>query len=302
MLTSSLYEPTLNPTYQEMAQHYGCAIVPARARKPRDKAKVESAVQVVERLVLARLRHRTFFSLAELNTALQTELYALNHRPFQKREGSRQSLFATVEQPALRALPPEPYIFARWKQARVHPDYHVEVEGAFYSVPYTLVRQMVEVRISAATVEFYSHGLRVAAHRRLHRKGDVVTLPAHRPAAHQGYLAWTPERFSQWAQDIGPQTAALVAGLFVRAEHPEQAFRQAFGVLGLARKHTPEQLELACVRAVTLSAFSYRSVRSILEKGLAEAPLCPPPEQEPHVHANVRGAAYFAEEGSPHAR
>lgn len=301
VIASSLYEPALNRTYEEMARHYGCAIVPARARKPRDKAKVENGVQRVEQRVLAPLRKRIFFSLEELNEALWAELARLNQRPFQKREGSRLSLFEELDKPALRPLPKEPYIFARWKTARVHPDYHVEVEKAFYSVPYTLVRQTVEVCITSSTVEIFHRGMRVATHRRLWRKGHFSTVEAHRPPAHSGYLAWDKERFGRWAQGIGPSTATLVQGLFDRAGHPDQAVRKAFGVLGLARKYSPEQLEKACTRAVALSAFSYHSVLSILEKGLADVPLVPPEEREPQSHPNVRGSDYFAEEGPPRA-
>jgi len=181
VVTPSPYEPILSTAYQEMARHYGCAIVPTRVREPRDKAAVEAAVQMVERQVLAPLRHRTFFSLTEANAAIRKLVAAVNAKPFQLREGSRQSFFGEVEKAALRPLPGTPYTFPRWKTARVHPDYHVQVEKALYSVPYTLVREEVDVRLTLAAVQIFHKGLRVATHPRLHRKGQVRTHPEHHP-------------------------------------------------------------------------------------------------------------------------
>lgn len=298
---SSLYEPSLNRTYQEMAAYYGCAIVPARARKPRDKAKVESAVQAVEREVLAPLRNRKFFSFDELNEAIRERLQALNSRPFQKRDDSRRSLYESLDKPALRPLPKEPYVLAQWKELRVHPDHHVQVDRAMYSVPYTLVGQMVEARVTSSVVEIFHRGQRVAIHPRSYTKGKFVSLPEHLPAAHTAYLEWNEERFTHWAQKTGAQTAALVKGLFEHKDHPEQAYRAAFGVLGLGRKYGTERLEMACGRAVMLRAFSYQSVRSILEKGLDAVPVTEPRTHESVTHENLRGPSYYSREGLDHA-
>lgn len=201
------YEPLLNPTYREMATHYGTAILPARVRKPRDKAKVETAVQLVERWILARLRHRQFFSLAELNAAIAALLEDLNTRPLQMLPGNRRSQFEQIDRPALRPLPTTPYVFAEWTCARVHIDYHVAVDGHYYSAPYTLIGQQLDVRLTAHTVEVFRRGQRVAAHTRSHDKGRHTTLPEHMPAAHREYAHWTPARLIAWASKTGVATA-----------------------------------------------------------------------------------------------
>jgi transposase len=219
------YEPELNRTYMDLAQHYGFAIIPARAAKPRDKAKVEVGVQVVERWMLARLRHHTFFALAEVNAALAPLLHALNARPFKKLPGSRHTLFETLDRPALRPLPAQPYEYAEWKLARVNIDYHVEVEGHYYSVPYTLVRQQLDVRLSAAVVELFHKGKRVASHRRSAHKGRPSTVAAHMPKAHQHYAEWTPQRLIHWAATSGPATAQVVETILASRPHPQQGFR-----------------------------------------------------------------------------
>lgn len=294
------YEPDLNPTYQEMAAHYGMAVIPARVRKPRDKAKVEAGVLVVERWILAALRKRRFFSLAALNQAIAELLGRLNHRPFRKLEGSRASRFEKLDRPALRPLPSEPYIFAQWKKARVHIDYHVEVGGHFYSAPYALVHREVDVRYTAMTVEIFHRGHRVASHTRSSKTGHHTTNSAHRPKSHQRYLEWTPERLVRWASTVGPFTAALVDQILQSRPHPEQGFRSCLGILRLGKTYGPERLEAAATRACTLKACSYQSVKSILRTGLdRQLTLDAPSDHAPILHDNVRGTDYFNTEEEP---
>jgi transposase len=288
------YEPDLNPTYQELAAHYGIAIVPARSRKPRDKAKVESAVLVVERWLLARLRQQQFFSLAELNVLLRTLLLDLNQRPFQKLPGSRWDLFAQLDRPALRPLPATPYEYAEWKKARVNIDYHIEVEGHYYSVPYQLVRHQLDVRLTAQCVECFYKGKRVSSHRRAFVKGQHTTLSEHMPPAHRHYAEWTPERLVRWAQKTGPATAQLIATILASRAHPLQGFRSCLGIMRLGKTYGPERLEAACQRALLLQAYAYKSVASILRHGLDQQPLTPERVSPPlPLHANIRGPHYY---------
>ena len=288
------YEPDLNRTYAEMAAHYGCAIIPARSGKPRDKAKVEVGVQVVERWILARLRNRTFFSLAELNAAIAVLAEELNARPFRKLEGSRASLFADLDRPALQPLPERRYEFATWAYARVNIDYHVEVERHYYSVPYQLVGTRLDVRITATTVEAFHKGRRVASHVRSRDRGRHSTERAHMPQAHRRHAEWTPGRLITWAERTGPAAAAVVEGIMRARPHPEQGFRACLGILRLGRHYGPDRLEGACRRALAVGALNYRSIESILKTGLDRRPLpAPAPEGAPRRHANVRGATYY---------
>jgi len=291
--TPCRYEPEPNATYAEMAAHYGTAILPARPYKPRDKAKVEAGVQLVERWILARLRHQPFSSLMELNAASTTLLTDLNQRPFKKLPGSRHSQFLAYDQPALQPLPPQPYEYAEWRIARVHLDYHVEVAGHFYSVPHRLVRQRVEVRLTASTVEILSKGERVASHPRSPRKGGFTTVPAHMPLSHQRHLEWTPGRFLNWAQTIGPHTGVVVEHLLER-RYPEQGYRSCLGLLNLVKRYGPTRLEAACQKATSVGAYTRRSVASILEHGLDLQPAALPPDLTPPLeHENLRGPAYY---------
>lgn len=289
------YEPDLNPTYADWARHYNTAVLPARPYKPKDKAKVEVGVQIVERWILARLRHQSFFSLPALNTAIAALLTDLNHRPFKKLPGSRHSQFLTYEQPALKPLPPMPYEYAEWRHARVHLDYHLDVDGHFYSVPHCFVRQAVDVRLTATTVEVFRKGERIATHRRSSRKGSHTTLAAHMPKAHQRHLEWTPGRFLTWAQTIGPAARTLVQYLLEHRTHPEQGYRSCLGLLQLAKRYSAPRLEAACQRAISLGAFTRRSVASILAHGLdqTEAPAAATDPQPPLFHDNLRGPSYY---------
>ena len=290
------YEPTLNPTYQDLARHYGTTILPTRPAAPRDKAKVETAVQLVERWVLAPLRHQTFFSLDELNQALALQRRALNARPFQKLAGSRCSLFETLERPALRPLPATRYEYATWKKARVNIDYHISVACHAYSVPYTLVRQEVDVRLTATTVEILHRGRRVAAHVRSAVRGRFTTDPTHRPKAHQRHLEWTPSRVITWGTSLGPAIGQLVQQLLDSFPHPEQGYRACLGIFSLGKRYGQARLEAACARALAVGAPRYRSVKSILVAGLDRLPAdeAPAPLLLPLAHEHVRGPAYYA--------
>jgi transposase len=288
------YEPDLNPTYQDLASHYGVAVLPARARRPRDKAKAEVGVQVVERWILAALRHRTFFSLAELNQAIRDLLERLNRRPFKKLPGSRQSLFEQLDRPALRPLPGEPYVFAEWKKVRVHIDYHVEVEGHYYSVPYQLVKRQLDVRFTAHTVECFHQGERIASHVRSSLKGRHTTVADHMPTAHREYAQWTPQRLIRWAEHTGPATAGVIQNILERRAHPQQGFRSCLGIMRLGKGFGEQRLEAACRRALALGTCSYKSIESILRQGLECQPLPAPQELTLCLeHDNIRGSHYY---------
>jgi transposase len=289
------YEPEINRSYAELAQHYGVAVLPARSRKPRDKAKVENGVLVVERWIMAVLRNRTFYSLDELNEAISFLLERLNNRAFQKIPGCRRSLFEQLEKPMLRPLPAESYQFSVWKKARVHVDYHIEVEGHRYSVPYTLTQQQVDVKLTATTIEVLHNNQRVASHRRSSVLGGWTTLKEHMPPRHAKMLEWTPQRLEEWAAKMGPSTKALVAGIMAKVPHPQQGFRASLGVLRLSKKFTESRLEAACARAVAARAFSYHSIKSILDKGIDLLPTAELQEREPIEHENIRGAAYYSQ-------
>jgi len=295
---ASFYEPDINPSYADLARHYGCCVLPTRVARPRDKAKVESAVQVVERQVMAPLRNHTFFSLAEVNDAYSERLAALNATSFQKMEGCRRSFYESLDRPALSPLPATPYEFALWKRARVNIDYHVQVDGSFYSVPYQLARREVEVRLSAGVVEVFHGGTRVASHARSFTRGAFVTNPEHMPASHRAHLEWSPSRLISWGESMGPATGELIAGILERHPHPEQGYRSCLGLMRLGREHTPERLEAAAARALSARAFSYRSVKNILARGLDRVALPPEgaPGMAPLFHEHVRGPEYFAGE------
>jgi transposase len=288
------YEPDLNPTYMDLASHYGVAVLPARVRKPRDKAKAEAGVLLVERWILAALRNRTFFSLQEVNREIARLLERLNARPFKKLPGSRQELFEQLDRPALRPLPEQPYELAEWKKVRVNIDYHVEVDGHYYSVPYQLVRKSLEARYSERTVECFHKGQRVASHVRSHLKGRHTTVAEHMPASHRSYAEWTPQRLIRWAEKTGPAAASVVQSILERRAHPQQGFRSALGIMRLGKSFGEERLEAACRRALTLGACSYKSIASILRQGLDRRAL--PEQQDLDLgieHANIRGSEYY---------
>ena len=299
------YEPEAQRSYEELAQHYGTAILPARPRKPRDKAKAEVGVQVVQRWILARLRNETFFSLAALNRRIGELQEELNDRPMRAYGASRRELFERYERAALRPLPPTRYSYGQWKTARVNIDYHIELEHHYYSVPFQLVHEAVDLRFNALTVEIFHRGQRIASHLRSSRRGGHTTDPAHMPHAHRQHLEWTPSRLVHWGASVGPKTAELVEAILRERTHPEQGYRSCLGILRLAKRYGNERLEAACTRAVALRARSYRHVASMLKHGLDRLPppaatASTPPQQLPLSHENVRGRDYYhSEEGDP---
>lgn len=289
------YEPDINVGYLKFAEYYGVAVIPARVATPRDKAKVENHVLAVERRILAALRDRVFFSIEELNQAIWELLEVLNNRPFQKLPGNRRQLFETLDAPALRPLPTEPYVSCIWSKVRVNIDYHIEVDRAFYSVPYTLLRKELEVRMTARIVEVFYKGNRITSHPRSYVAGHYETTPLHMPKSHREYAEWTPERLVRWARESGVSTAGMVDAILQRHVHPQQGFRSCLGIISLGRKYGAERLEAACGRGLALGVISYKSVKSILDKKLDQAPI-PVAAPEPFlpIHSNIRGADYFA--------
>jgi transposase len=288
------YEPEINPTYAEMAAHYGVAVIPARPRKPKDKAKVEAGVLLVERWILAALRNRTFFTIEELNEAIARLLQRLNSRRFRKLPGCRAELFASLDRPALQALPTERYSFAEWKRAKVNIDYHVELDRHFYSVPYALVGRQVELRYTSTTVEIIHKGVRVASHPRGYQPGAATTVNEHRPPGHQEYLSWTPTRLLEWASRASSATHAVAMAIMESYRYPEQGFRSCLGLMRLGSRFGQQRLEAACARALKFQACSYRSVKRILETGADRiVDSEPEPAPMPLLHENIRGACYF---------
>lgn len=292
---SCRYEPDINPTYLELAQHYGTTVIPARIGRARDKAKVESAVFVAERWILAALRNHDFFSIHELNQVISRSLENLNNRKFQKLDTTRKALFESLDKPALKPLPVQPYEYAEWKKARVSIDYHVEVDRHYYSVPYQLVREQVDVRLTSTTVEVLFKNARVASHVRSYVKGHFTTLRNHMPKSHQRYLEWTPSRIIHWAEKTGPKTSQLVTHIMQNRPHPEQGFRSCLGIMRLANKYSPQRVENASARALAIKAFSYKSIESILKNNLDQQPLLfdAPDHQHSPQHRNIRGKHYY---------
>jgi transposase len=289
------YEPELNSTYRELAEHYGFAVVPARPYKPRDKAKVEAGVQVAQRWIVAALRHRKFFSLADLNEAIADLLDRLNARPFRKRpDVSRTLLFEQLDRPALKPLPAERYVIAHWKPVRPNIDYHVEIERHYYSVPFQLVGQQLEARYTGMTVEIFHRGTRVASHARSYTAYTATTIHGHRPKSHQAHLEWTPSRLINWAATVGPATAEVVRTILERKPHPEAGYRACLGILSLAKTYSAARLEAASQRALLLRVYSYQSLKSILKRSLDQQPLLDLDSDPsgPH-HDNIRGPHYY---------
>ncbi len=287
------YEPDLNPTYADMAAHYGTFILPARVRHPKDKAKVESGVLVVERWILAALRNHKFFSLGQLNEAIRELLIVLNGRPFQKLPGSRESVFKEQELPLLKPLPAYPYEYAQWKKARVNIDYHIELDGHYYSVPYQFIHQDVEVRYTAHTIEVFRNNQRLASHARKHDRGRFTTIHEHMPKSHQQCLEWTPTRIMEQSKKIGAKTSELVEYILSSRKYPEQGYRSCLGIIRLAKTYSPQRLEGACQRALVIGGHSYRSVQAILKTGLDKQPLVQKIIQPTIKHNNIRGGEYF---------
>jgi transposase len=288
------YEPDINPSYQEMAEHYNVVVMPARVRRPKDKSKAENAVQVVSRWILAALRNHTFFSLDQLNARITELLVRLNDRPFLKLPGSRRSRFESLDRPALNPLPANAYVFAHWRKARVNIDYHVEVERHYYSVPYGYAKKQIDVRYNAQSVECFYNSHRIASHVRSQMVGHHTTVREHMPESHRQYGDWSPERLISWAHKYGKCTAELVNQIMQSRRHPEQGYRSCLGILRLEKSYGAQRLEAACERALLLGTRRYKSVESILKHSLDQ--LDPVDESEPALpndHENVRGSSYY---------
>lgn len=289
------YEPELNPTYAEMAEHYGCAVIPARPRKPRDKAKAEVGVLIAQRWILAVLRKRTFFSLVEINNAIRECLERVNNRPMHKLKKSRKEVFESLDVPSALPLPARPYEYAEWEKAKVNFDYHIEIEAHYYSVPYQLLRERLDIRKTATTIEAFRNGQRVAAHARSYVKGGYTTLAEHMPPRHRAYAEWSPQRFIQWAGKIGETTTKLIEKILAGHVYPEQAYRSCMGIIQLGRSYEKERIEAAAKRALKYNTCSFRSMKTILSSGLDQQPETPEPYGQMSLpfHENIRGPEYY---------
>ena len=289
------YEPGVQRTYEELAEHYGTTVLPARPAHPRDKPKVEVGVQIVQRWILARLRHQTFFSLDALNERIAELLEDLNDRVMRVYGESRRQLFVRIDRPALKPLPAARFVYGEWRHAKVNIDYHVDVDHHYYSAPHALVHEQLDARVTATTVELFRRNQRVAAHARSFARGKHTTITAHMPMQHQKHLEWTPSRIIHWASTIGPNTRQLVEAILADRPHPEQGYRSCLGILRLGKRYGQERLEAACARAVAVGARSYRHVDSILKNGLDRvAAVADEPAPAPAApHDNVRGRTYY---------
>lgn len=287
------YDPDLNPSYQQLATHYQIAIVPARPYKPRDKAKAEVGVQIVERWILARLRHHTFFTLAGANRCIRALLTELNTRPFRQLPGSRKQAFETLDAPALRPLPKWPYTYTDIRRCKVNIDYHIAHDKHHYSVPHHYVGEQVEVQASDHLVQVYFRQRRIACHRRAHRPG-TTTQPGHMPERHSRHQKWTPGRLKNWAGEIGPDTLSWVSHRLAERDHPEQAYRVCLGLLSLSREYPAGRLDAACRLANQEGLARLKHIKAILKSNRDTLPDSSPPNVElPQHHANIRGAKSF---------
>lgn len=290
------YEPVVNRTYQDLASHYGAVVIPARPYRPRDKAKVEVAIQVAQRFILAALRNRTFFDLASLNAAIRERLEALNNRPIKKLGLSRRELFERLDRPALRPLTAERFELAEWKDCGVNIDYHVVVDHNYYSVPYQLTGERVEARVTEKTVELFFKSRRVASHLRRRGRGHYATQITHMPQAHRDHAEWSPSRLIAWGKKTGEATGSIVEKILADRPHPEQGYRSCLGLLRLAKRYGEARTEAACQKAVRLSSYSYQTVKNILAAGLESSPADPEPAAALPAHENIRGADYYQKE------
>lgn len=293
------YEAEVNESYAELARHYGTCVIPARVRRPRDKGKVEAAVLVAQRWILAALRHRTFYHVNELNVAIGELLVKLNARVMRHVKASRRELYERLDRPALKALPATPYEYAQWKQARLNIDYHLVFDDHYYSAPYTLTGETLWVRATHTTIELIYKGKRIAAHPRSFTKYAYTTEPAHRPASHRAHLDWTPSRLIDWGQTIGPSTAALIEYVITHKPHPEQGYRSALGILRLSKKFGNARLERAADKALAIQSPSYKTVKTMLARRMEEAPVtetrasATTREAKALGRTNVRGRDYY---------
>ena len=294
------YSPIINKSYHEMAEHYGTAIVPARVRKPKDKASVEGTVGVISTWILASIRNQKYFSIGELNEEVSKKLKAFNERPFQKKPGSRHSVFLCEESETLQPLPGIPYELALWKKAIVQYNYHIDVDKMHYSIPYEYIKCQVDIRITSRVIEVFYNGLRVCSHPRLFgRQGQYTTVTEHMPPAHQKYLEWNGERFVSWAESVGPDTKVVIKGIIASHKVEQQGYKSCMGVLKLADKYSTERLEAACKRALSYTPCpGYKNIASILSSGSDKRP--DKSNDVPALKENVseqygftRGAGYY---------
>lgn len=290
---ASFYDPEVNRSYAMMAAHYNVGILPARPRRPKDKAAVEAGVRFAQSYIIGRLRNVIFFSLAECNAAIASAVERMNGREMRRLGTSRRELFDAVERPVMQALPAEDHEYAEWHLARVGIDYHVEVQGFFYSVPHALIREQVDTSATARTVEVFHRGKRVAAHARRYEGWRHGTQSEHMPSAHRRYAEWTPERLQRQARDIGPNTEALIIAVLARRPHPEQGFRTCLGVLRLFRGIDAARAETVSLRAAEIGALSYASVASILKHRLDRQASPQAADGAPLLHDNIRGPRYY---------
>ena len=290
---ASFYDPDINRSYGKMAAHYDVGVLPARPRRPRDKAKVETGVRVAQLYILGRLRHETFFSLADANRAISGAVERINNHVMRRLGLSRKELFETIDWPAMRTLPESDYEFAVWQFARVNIDYHIEVDKFFYSVPHQLIHQQVDVRVTRSTIEIFHRGKRVAVHQRRYAGPRHGTDLKHMPSAHRRYASWNPRRLQRWARSIGPTTESLVVAVLANRPHPEQGFRTCLGVLRLFRGLDRDRAEAVAAHALAINAFNYRSITSILTNKLDRSQPTQPPTSAILEHSNLRGRTYF---------
>ena len=289
------YDPEINKTLAAMAQHYNIAVIPTRVAKPKDKAKVENAVLQAQRRILAALRNRTFFSIIELNETILEETKKLNKRPMALINKSRYDLFIEIEKPALKPLPSERFIIASWTKAKVHIDYHVKIEKTYYSVPYTLIGETLDIMHTDSVVEIYHKGKRVASHIKTNKPGAFVTENLHMPTEHRQYLEWTPARIKLWGGKIGPNTKELMEEIMNHRTHPEHGFRSCLGIIRLSKTYSPERVEVACKRALEIEAYNYKSVKSLLQMGLEGSATDVENKKIIPLHDNIRGNEYYRE-------
>lgn len=287
------YDPDITPAYYHMAAHYNCVVIPARQGKPRDKAKAENGVLVVERWILAKLRNFRFFGLYELNKQIKGLLPELNGREFNKMKGSRAQLFEDLDRPALKPLPGSSYEYVVFSRPKVNINYHVPAEDAFYSVPHTLVGKVVEVRVGESVVEILHNNQRVASHPRSRIVGHYETLPEHMPRKHQEHVAWTPERITRWAAEAGPATGKCAEIILASKPHPEQAYNAILGLIRLGKRHGQDRLEAACVRALEINCVRYRKIKDLVIGEVKKPTKAAQTDKPTPPHANVRGRDYY---------
>jgi transposase len=296
------YTPVINKSYQEMAEHYGTAVIPARVRKPKDKPSVEGSVGGISTWIIAALRNWRFFTLHELNDAVMKKLYEFNAKPFQKKPGSRQSVFEEYEQPLLQPLPDKPYELSEWKVCVVAYNYHVSVDKMFYSVPHEYIKQKSDVRLTRNTVEVFVNGSRVASHMRKYGyPGQYATLPEHMPEDHRKYTQWNAERYLSWARAIGENTVIVVKAILASRKIEQQSYRACMALLKLSDKYTAPRLEAACKRAISYTPSpSFKSVQTILATGQDEVTDEKPEKEPPTEFGYTRGSGYYGWSDASH--